>query len=111
MEKQVNNLDAKDMNIKEMEKRIIEHYQKDERMMILIFAQWCVNNNLDARELYRKAYPNQLNNTILDEVLEETVPKSEADDIPATMVLQVLQLFGNDDLAFVVQEEVEKLDD
>ena len=102
-------MDAKDMNVKEMEKRVIENYQNDERMMILIFAQWCVNNNLDARELYIKAYPNQLNNAILDEVVEETVPKNEAEEIPAATVLQVLQLFGNDDLAFVVQEEVEKL--
>ncbi|MEI3598339.1 MULTISPECIES: hypothetical protein [Oceanobacillus] len=98
------------MNAKEMEKRVIENYQNDERMMILIFAQWCVNNNLDAQELYNKAYPNQLNNAILDEVVEETVPKNEADEIPTVTVLQVLQLFGNDDLAFVVQEESEKLD-
>ncbi len=103
-------MDAKDMNAKEMEKRVIENYQNDERMMILIFAQWCVNNNLDAQELYNKAYPNQLNNAILDEVVEETVPKNEADEIPTVTVLQVLQLFGNDDLAFVVQEESEKLD-
>lgn len=104
-------MDAKDMNAKEIEKRVIENYQNDERMMILIFAQWCVNNNLDAQELYNKAYPNQLNNTILDEVVEETVSKNEADEIPTVTVLQVLQLFGNDDLAFVVQEESEKLDD
>lgn len=103
-------MDAKDMNAKEIEKRVIENYQNDERMMILIFAQWCVNNNLDAQELYNKAYPNQLNNAILDEVVEETVPKNEADEIPTVTVLQVLQLFGNDDLAFVVQEESEKLD-
>ncbi|GGN58771.1 hypothetical protein GCM10007971_21260 [Oceanobacillus indicireducens] len=106
----MNIMDAKDMNAKEMEKRVIENYQNDERMMILIFAQWCVNNNLDAQELYNKAYPNQLNNAILDEVVEETVPKNEADEIPTVTVLQVLQLFGNDDLAFVVQEESEKLD-
>ncbi|MCF3944616.1 hypothetical protein [Oceanobacillus alkalisoli] len=104
-------MDAKDAKAKEIEKRVIENYQNDERMMILIFAQWCVNNKLDAKELYKKAYPNQLNNTILDEVIEETVPKNEADEIPTATVLQVLQLFGNDDLAFVVQEEVEKLDD
>lgn len=96
------------MNDKETEEKVIESYQNDERMMILIYAQWCINNNLDPRELYEKAYPHQLKNTTLTDVLELTVSKKESEDIPDVTVLNVLQLFGNDDLAFMVQEEIEK---
>ena len=91
-----------------MEEKVIESYQNDERMMILIYAQWCINNGLDPKKLYEKAYPNQLKNTTLTDVLELTVSKKESEDIPDVTVLNVLQLFGNDDLAFIVQEEIEK---
>lgn len=98
------------MNQKEIEKRIIENYQNDERMMILIFSQWCVNHNLDQVELYERAYPTQLKNAVLEEMKELTVPQEESEEIADEILLQVLQLFGNDDLAFVVQEEIEKRD-
>lgn len=91
-----------------MEKKVIESYQNDERMMILIYAQWCINNGLDPKALYEKAYPGQLKNTALADVLELTVSMEESEDIPDHTVLNVLQLFGNDDLAFVVQEEIDK---
>lgn len=41
------------------EKQLTEAYERDENMMILVFAQWCVNHDLDPMELYAKAYPQQ----------------------------------------------------
>ncbi|WP_245347843.1 hypothetical protein [Oceanobacillus polygoni] len=79
-------------------------------MMILIYSQWCINNGLDPVELYEKAYPGQLKNNALKEVMEETVPAKESAEIADQTVLNVLQLFGNDDLAFIVQEHIEKRD-
>ncbi len=89
---------------KSMEDRIVESYRQDEDMMILVFAQWCVNHGLDPAELYRKAYPGQPENERLGRVLELTVPKEEAGDIPDQTVLGVLSMYGNDDLAVVVAE-------
>lgn len=97
------------MNRKETEEQMIQAYQRDEGMMILVFAQWCVNNELDARELYRRAYPTQGDNPLLAQMLDNTVSKEEAEEIPDTTLLGVLSLFGNDDLAFVVSEEMERL--
>lgn len=92
----------------EKEKWIIEQYEQDEEMMVLLFAQWCVNHDLEAQTLYQEAYPEQLQNKKLLKVLEDTVPKAEAEEIPTDVLLHVLQLFGNDDLAFVVQEAADK---
>ena len=96
------------VNKKEHEQRVIENYQNDEKMMILIYAQWCINHDLDPKEMYKKAYPNQLQNDALVDALELTVSKQEADEIADQTVLNVLQLFGNDDLAYIVQEEILK---
>jgi len=96
------------MNRKELEQQMIRAYQRDEGMMVLVFAQWCVNHGLDARELYRRAYPNQAENPILAQMMENTVPKEESEDIPDSTILGVLSLFGNDDLACVVSEEIRK---
>ncbi|MFY0544389.1 hypothetical protein [Brevibacillus sp. H7] len=96
------------MNKKEIEDQIIKNYQRDEGMMILVFAQWCVNHELDALELYHRAYPQQGANTLLRQMMEVTVPKEESEEIPDATLLGVLSLFGNDDLAFVVNEEIEK---
>jgi hypothetical protein len=96
------------MNRKEMEEQMIQTYQRDEGMMILVFAQWCVNHGLDARELYRRAYPAQGDNPLLAQMMENTVSKEEAEEIPDATLLGVLSLFGNDDLAFVVSEEMER---
>jgi hypothetical protein len=92
------------MDKKEMEEFIIKKYQQDENMMILVFAQWCINHDLDPLELYQTAYPSQGRNKALEDVLELTVPKKESEEIPNETLLAVLQLFGNDDLAFVVQQ-------
>jgi hypothetical protein len=96
------------MNSKELEEKIIQHYQGEEKMMILIFAQWCLNHDLDPEELYLRAYPNQSSNPALREAIELTVPKEEAGEIADQTLLGVLSLFGNDDLAFVVTEEIQK---
>ncbi|ARK30578.1 hypothetical protein [Halalkalibacter krulwichiae] len=97
------------MNKKEMEEKIIENYQKDESMMVLVFAQWCINQDLDPIEIYKKAYPNQEKNEALDYALNLTVPKEESETIANETLLGVLSLFGNDDLAFIVQEEIKKM--
>lgn len=91
-----------------MEEQVIENYQNDEKMMILIYAQWCINNDVDPNVLYEQAYPGQLRNSTLAETMDLTVSKKESDDIDDQTVLNVLQIFGNDDLAFAVQGEIEK---
>lgn len=96
------------MNKKEIEEKIIQHYQGEEKMMILVFAQWCVNNGLQPEELYVRAYPNQAANPALREAIDLTVPKEEAGEVPDQTLLDVLSLFGNDDLAFIVTEEINK---
>lgn len=67
------------MNSKEMQEKIIQNYQKDEHMMILVFAQWCVNHDLDPAFLYRKAYPDQDANPALLQGIDLTVPKEESE--------------------------------
>ncbi|WP_139488624.1 hypothetical protein [Brevibacillus dissolubilis] len=97
------------MDKKELEQQIIANYQRDEGMMILVFAQWCANNGVDAQELYRQAYPQQAANPLLQQMVDLTVPKEESEEIPHETLLAVLSMFGNDDLAFVVSEEIERL--
>ncbi|HEX6594152.1 MAG TPA: hypothetical protein VF095_06150 [Bacillota bacterium] len=97
-----------DMDHDQQSKHVINNYKQDEKMMILIYAQWCVNNDLDPISLYEKAYPDQPNNEALQESLELTVPKTESDAIADHIVLQSLQLFGNNDLAFVVQQAIDQ---
>ncbi|MHC8522125.1 hypothetical protein ACPJHQ_13865 [Rossellomorea sp. H39__3] len=92
------------MERNEMEKKIIENYQKDENMMMMVFAQWCVNQDLDPVAVYLKAYPEQRDNPVLKQMMELTVPKEESSDIRYSTLLGVLQLFGNEDLAIAIQE-------
>jgi hypothetical protein len=96
------------MERNDIEDKIIENYQKDENMMILVFAQWCVNQELNPVDLYMRAYPDQSENPGLKQMLELTVPKEEAGEIADETLLSVLSLFGNHDLAFVVTEEINK---
>lgn len=95
-------------NRNETEERIIRSYERDEQMMILIFAQWCVNHDLDPAELYARAYPGQAANEPLRQAIELTVSKEEAGPIPDETLLGVLSMYGNDDLAFVVTEAIRK---
>ena len=98
------------MDKKELEEKIIQNYQGEEKMMILVFAQWCVNHDLDPAEMYLRAYPTQAANDALREAIDLTVPKEEAGDIADETLLGILSLFGNDDLAFIVTEEIKKID-
>jgi len=91
---------------KSMEDKIVESYKRDEEMMILVFAQWCVNNGLDPEALYLQAYPQQAGNEPLRRALELTVPEEEAGFISDDTVLGVLSLYNNDDLAYVVTEAI-----
>lgn len=93
---------------KNLEEKIIENYQSEEKMMILVFAQWCMNHDLDPEELYTRAYPTQAENPALKEAIDLTVPKKEAGEVSDETLLEILSLFGNDDLAFIVTEEISK---
>jgi hypothetical protein len=97
------------MDQKEMEERVINNFQLDEQMMILVFAQWCVNHDLDPIELYSRAYPNQVSNDALQQGVNLTVSKDEAGEIENDTLLGVLSLFGNEDLALIVTEEINKI--
>lgn len=91
---------------KSMEEQIVESYKRDEEMMILVFAQWCVNNGLDPEALYLAAYPQQGDNIPLRRAIDLTVPEEEAGFISDDTVLGVLSLYSNDDLAYVVTEAI-----
>ena len=94
------------MNRKEVEEQVIRNFQRDEQMMILVFAQWCVNHGLDPAELYSRAYPAQEANSALQHAIELTVPPEEAGEISIETLLGVLSLYDNEELAFVVTEAV-----
>ncbi|MBH0231407.1 hypothetical protein [Halobacillus yeomjeoni] len=88
------------------EEEVIKNYQKGEKMMILLFAQWCINHELDPVDIYKEAYPHQGENKELIDALELTVTKEESDPIDSETLLEALSLYGNDDLAFVVSEYI-----
>ena len=87
---------------------IIKKYQQDEATMIQLFVTWSLQNDLDPVQLYEKAYPAQSKNEALIRAVEESDPSDF--EISNETLLDVLQLFGNDDLDFVASEEMEKLD-
>ncbi len=87
---------------------IIKKYQQDEATMIQLFVTWSLQNELDPVQLYQRAYPAQSKNEALVRAVEEADPTEF--EISNETLLDVLQLFGNDDLAFVASEEIEKLD-
>ncbi len=95
-------------DMKSQEEQVIENYQKDERMMVLVFAQWCVNNEVDANELYKRAYPEQQTNALLVEAFKEATEAGKTDQVDDITVFSVLEIFGNSDLAFEVQAVVDK---
>lgn len=96
------------MKMTEKDQYIIDQYKQDESMMVVIYAQWCVNNDVDAVALYQQAYPEQPVNKELIQAMNETVDKKESEEISTSLVQHVLQLFGNDDLAFVIQEVMDE---
>ncbi|MFN7250300.1 MAG: hypothetical protein ACK4M9_05840 [Anaerobacillus sp.] len=87
-----------------MKNDVVENYQRDEEMMILIFAQWCINHDLNPVEIYERAYPQQKANDALKNAMENTVPKEESNYIPTETLLAVLSMFGNEELAFICSE-------
>ncbi|WP_421385067.1 hypothetical protein ACOJQI_09960 [Bacillus salacetis] len=96
------------MNHQSSEKEIIQKYQQDEKMMILAFAQWCINHEIDPVDVYSNAYPQQGENPLLKEALESTVPKEESEDIPLPSLFAVLEMYGNEELAFALSEMIRK---
>lgn len=93
---------------KKTQEKIVEVYRQEEDMMILVYAQWCINNDLDPAELYTQAYPQQHANERLARGMELTVSKEEAGDITDETLLGVLSMFGNEDLGMVVSEAIEQ---
>lgn len=96
------------MEFKNIDEQVIQKYQEDEQLMIRLFIQWCANNELNPHELYRRAYPEQKENETMKNIIEEAKYEEEIDIDNETM-LDVLQLFGNDDLAFILTDEIERL--
>lgn len=97
------------MNKKELEEKIIKNYHGEEKMMILVFTQWCIDHELDPEEIYRQAYPFQSGNQALREAIELTVPKEESGEVTDQTLINVLSLFGNDDLPLIVTQEITKM--
>lgn len=95
------------MDYKSRDEMIVQKYQQDEQTMILLFVHWCSNHQLDAVSLYGRAYPTQPLNKALAAALEES--DQEEIEVSSEALIEVLQMFGNDDLAFVVAEEAEKI--
>ncbi|MBY0224006.1 hypothetical protein ABZ756_12835 [Mammaliicoccus sciuri] len=96
------------MEFRDINEQIIQKYKEDETLMIRLFVQWCANHELDPQMLYRNAYPNQPDNAALLSVMEEDDGLDELQIDNETM-LDVLQLFGNEDLAFAVADEIQRL--
>jgi len=89
-----------------LKNNVIEQYEADENMMIQIYVQWCINHDLNPLDLYSRAYPNQASNDVILALMETT--EKDSTIIDTGTVLYVLQLFGNDDLAYEVTEIVKK---
>lgn len=96
------------MEFRNIDEQIIQKYKEDETLMIRLFVQWCSNNELNPHTLYKKAYPYQIENAALQEVIESDDGFDDVHIDNETM-LDVLQLFGNEDLAFVVADEIDRL--
>ena len=97
------------MEFKSIEEQVIQKYQEDEQVMIQLFVAWCHNHELDPNILYTKAYPDQQENPALLKVLKE-MDEMDWVEIENETMLDVLQLFGNDDLAFVVSDEIQRIE-
>ncbi|MDN7243192.1 hypothetical protein QWY14_15415 [Planococcus sp. N028] len=94
------------MEFENRDEYIIKKYQQDEETMIQLYVQWCSNHQIDPIALYQRAYPGQVQNESLLKAVEEK--DQESIEISSDTLLEVLQMFGNDDLAFAVTEEIQK---
>lgn len=99
------------MEFENRDEYIIKKYQQDENTMIQLFVHWCFNHQADPLALYTRAYPHQPKNEALLNAIEEAKTDFEEIEVGTATMLEVLQMFGNDDLAFVVAEEAEKSKD
>lgn len=97
------------MDYENRDEYIIKKYQQDEYTMVQLFVHWCLNHDLDPLSLYQRAYPYQAKNEALVRAVEEAASEPEEIEIGHAAMLEILQMFGNDDLAFVVTEEIDKL--
>lgn len=104
---EMDNTERKKMR-KQTEQYIIERYQNEEEMMILLFAQFCINHNLNPETIYEEAYPAQGKNKFLQAAIDKTVAKEASEAIPIDLLQDALQAFGNDDLIFVLQNHLQK---
>lgn len=95
------------MDIENRDDFIIKKYQQEEEIMVQLFVQWCTNHQLNPAELYQRAYPGQMQSPVLTAAIDQA--DAEELDIDHETLLDVLQMFGNYDLAFVISEEIEKL--
>lgn len=95
------------MEFENREELIIKKYQQDEAVMIQLFVNWALSHELDPLELYKRAYPAQSANEALDKAIEQADPAET--EVSDETLLDILQMFGNDDLAFVVSEEMERI--
>ncbi|WP_391209114.1 hypothetical protein [Psychrobacillus sp. L4] len=89
-----------------MKDKIIQQYEEDENIMIRLFAHWCANHDINAATLYKNAYPHQHENGILLNIMKET--EKDNLQVDTETVIHVLQLFGNEDLAFEVSKAAVK---
>ncbi len=96
------------MNFNLTSEQIIQKYSEDEQIMIRLYIHWCKSHQLDPVQLYSRAYPEQLENLALKELLNEADEEQQITVDNETMI-EVLQMFGNDDLAFVLVEELNRL--
>src|SRR5699024_9317506 len=87
---------------------IIQRSKENEEMMILIYAQWCINHDIVSHILYNKFYTDQTILSLLYDGMKSTVTNKESEEITEEMVIQLLKMYGNDDLAFAVQEKVDE---
>lgn len=96
------------MEFENREEYIIKKYQQDENTMIQLFVHWCEARHLDPIALYQQAYPQQGKNPALLLAVEEAAAEPEEIEVGDGTMLEILQMFGNDDLAFAVSEEISK---
>lgn len=96
------------MEFENREEYIIKKYQQDENTMIQLFVHWCAARQLDPVALYQQAYPYQEKNPALLLAIEENAAEPEEIEVGDDTMLEILQMFGNDDLAFAVSEEISK---
>ncbi len=96
------------MEPENIEEQVIQKYQEDEKVMIHLFIQWCLNHDLNPTELYARAYPDQGKNFSLQQAIQDH-ENEEPMEITHETMMDILQLFENFELAFVLSEEIQRL--